>query len=315
MCVQFTPIFLICLFTASTRGQDAPRVPSTESPGFIAANVNGEPITIEDVDAALNSSLPGTPLTPSQKRDLRRALLEDLIDEKLIRVFLAKNAPKVEAAELDAHFAAFKASLIRENTTLEEYYRRTKQNEAQLRDEWRARIQLTHYAKQRATDERLKAFHEEHRDYFDKVEVRLSHIQILAGQNASPVDRGAAKEKLQRIRTEISSGRLSFPLAARKYSQCPSALKNGDLGFIPRRGLPEDEPLARAAFALSVGGLSEVIETNRGLHLVTVTDRKRGTRSVLEKCVAEVFEVFVEETRAELIKKLRSENSVRIMLP
>jgi parvulin-like peptidyl-prolyl isomerase len=290
-------------------------VPSIESPKSIAANVNGEPITIEEVDAALSSSLPGTPLTPSQKRDLRRAVLEDLIDEKLLRQFLAKNAAKVETAEIDAHYAAFNASLIKENSPPEEFFRRTKQKEAQFRDELSARIHLTHYAKQLATDEKLKAFHEKHRDHFDKVEVRVSHIQIRAGQDASPVDRAAAKEKLQRIRTEISSGRLPFPSAARKYSQCPSALKNGDLGFISRRGLPEDEPLARAAFALSVGGPSEVIETNRGLHLVTVTDRKSGTPSVLEKCVSEVFEAFVEEMRVELVKKLRGENSVRIMLP
>ena len=61
--------------------------------------------------------------------------------------------------------------------------------------------------------------------------------------------------------------------------------------------------------------MSDVIESERGLHLVLVTDRKPGTPSVLEKCVVEVLEALTEDIRDELVKKLRKESSVRIMLP
>jgi parvulin-like peptidyl-prolyl isomerase len=281
----------------------------------VAATVNGEAITVGEIDAILKVTLSSSPLTVSQQRDLRRALLEDLIDEKLLRQFLAKHAPKVEKAELDAQMAAFKAALVKENTSLEEYLRRTNQSEAQLRDEWSSRIQLTNYVKELATDEKLRAYHAANRDYFEKTEVRVSHILIRVGRNAPDVERVAAKEKLGRIREELTSDRLSFPAAARKYSQCPTAFKNGDLGFIQRRGLPEDEPLAKAAFALPVGGLSDVTQTERGFHLLAVTERKAGTPSVLEKCVVEVLEAFTEETRAELVKTLRKEGSIRRMLP
>ena len=123
------------------------------------------------------------------------------------------------------------------------------------------------------------------------------------------------EEKLQAIRAELAAGKTTFAAAAKKYSQCPSALKNGDLGFVLRRGLPEDEPLAKAAFALKVGGLSDVVETDRGFHLVTITDRKPGTPSVLEKCVVEVLEAYAEDFRAELVKKLRKEGQVKVTLP
>jgi len=241
--------------------------------------------------------------------------LEDLIDEKLLRQFLTKNSPKVEREELDAQLVALKATLVKENTTLEDYLRRRNQTEAQLREEWTARIQLTNYVKELATDEKLRAYHATNRDHFNGREVRVSHILIRAGRDASDVDRSAAKEKLQRIRADLTSGRLSFPVAARKYSQCPSARRNGDLGFIPRRGLPEDEPLAKAAFALRVGGLSDVIQTERGYHLLTVTESKPGRPSMLETCIGEVFESFMDETRTELIKELRKKGSVRRMLP
>jgi parvulin-like peptidyl-prolyl isomerase len=290
-------------------------VAQEESPDFIAAKVNGESIVLAEVDAVLKAGLPSAPLTALQRRDLRRAILEDLIDDNLLRQFLVKHAPKVEAEELDAQLAALKASLVKENCTYEEYLRRSNQTESQLRETWSARIRLANYVKQIATDEKLKAYHAANRDHFDKVKVRVSHILIRLGRDATQVDRAAAREELQRIRAELSSGRLSFPAAARKYSQCATGIKNGDLGFIRRRGLPEDEPLAGAAFALSVGGMSDVIESDRGFHLLMVTDRKPGTPSVLEKCVVEVLEAFTEDIRAELVKKLRKEGSVRIMLP
>jgi parvulin-like peptidyl-prolyl isomerase len=281
----------------------------------VAATVNGEAVTVGEIDAILKATLPSTPLSLPQQRELRRALLEDLIDEKLLRQFFAKHAPKVEPAELDAQMAALKAALVKENTTLEDYLRRRNQSAAQLKDEWLSRIQLSHYVKELATDEKLKAYHAANRDHFDRKEVRVSHILIRVARDATDVERSAAKERLERIRAELTSARLSFPVAARKYSQCPTAFKGGDIGFLPRRGLPEDEPLAKAAFSLPVGGLSDVIQTDRGFHLLTVTERKAGIPSVLEKCIVEVLDAFTEETRAELVKTLRKESSIRRMLP
>lgn len=284
-------------------------------PEGIAATVNGDAITIAELDTVLNASLPATTLTAAQRHQLRAALLQDLIDEKLLRQFLAKNAPKADPTVIDAQLTTLKAQLIKENRTLADFLKQTGQTETQLRDEWALQIQLANYVKQFATDERLKAYHAANRDHFDKVEVRISHIVIRVGKTASAVERAAANEKLQSIRADIAAGKTTFAAAARKFSQCPSALKHGDLGFIRRRGLPEDEPLAKAAFALKVGGLSEVIETHYGFHILTVTNRKPGVPSILEKCVVEVLEAYTEDTRAELVAKLRKDGQIHMTLP
>ena len=241
--------------------------------------------------------------------------MEDLINEKVLRQFLAKNAPPVDHTEIDAQMTALKAHLIKENKTLGDFLRRTGQTEAQLRDEWAAQIQLRSYVRRDATDARLKAYHEANRDHFDKVEVRISHVVIRLGKNATAVERAAAREKLQAIRADISTGKMTFAAAAKKYSECALALKNGDLGFFPRRGAPENEPLVKAAFGLKIGALSDVIETDYGLHILTVTERKAGTPSVLEKCIVEVLEAYTEDARAALVAKLRKEARVSITLP
>ena len=74
-----------------------------------------------------------------------------------------------------------------------------------------------------------------------------------------------------------------------KNSQCPSAPRGGDLDFIARKWMVE-EPFAKAAFAMKVGDLSDIVTTDYGLHLILVTDRKAGTPTTFEQVADEVRE-------------------------
>jgi parvulin-like peptidyl-prolyl isomerase len=281
----------------------------------IAATVNGEPITVAELDAAVGADLANVPLTLAQRRRLRAALLEDLIDEALLKQFLAKSGLKTDPAVIDAQTKALAAQLAKENRTLDQYLKDTGQTEARLREAWAIQNQLLQYVKQQTTDEQLKAYHAANRDHFDRIEVRLSHILLRTPKGLPPTERAAAKERLQAIRADVLAGRGDFATAARRFSQCPSAKSGGNLGYILRRGMPEDEPLAKAAFAMKIGEISGVIESEYGLHLILVTDRKPGTPSVLEKCALEVLETYAEDQRAELVKKVRREAQIKITLP
>lgn len=299
------------LVTFAGMGQ-AQTNPPTSS---IAAMVNGEPITLVDLDTALNANLPAIPLTVAQRKQLRVALLNDLIDDRLVKQFLAKNGPKVDPSELDAQMKAFTAQLLKENQTLAEYLKKTNQTEAQLRADWTASIQLSNYIQQHTTDDQVKAYFAANRDHFEKVEVRVSHILIRVSKGALPGERATAKEKMQAIRADLVAGKMDFPTAARKFSQEPSARAGGDLGFILRRGQEElEEPIVKAAFAMKVGDLSEILETSSGFHLLVVSARKPGIPTTVEKCVVEVLEALTEDYRNELIGKLRKEGQIRIML-
>ena len=76
-----------------------------------------------------------------------------------------------------------------------------------------------------------------------------------------------------------------------------------------------DEAFSKAAFALKVNELSGVIETEFGLHLIQVTDRKPGTPSTYEKSVTDVVDAYSDDFRAELIAKLRKESQIQITVP
>lgn len=291
--------------------QPMPQPPSPDTP---AAKVNGEVIRLGDVDAYLKSKLPTVTLTAAQLRQLRTDVVADMIDDLLVKQFLRQNGPKVEPAEVDRHLKALAESLAKQGKTLADFYRETQQTEAQARDTWTTLLQLGRYVKERVPVEQLRQYHAANRDVFDRVEVRVSHVMIRAGVGRPPVERAAAKEKLQSLRAEIAAGRLDFVDAAKRFSHCPSATQGGDLGFIPRKGML-DESFAKAAFALKVGEVSGVVETDSGVHLIRVTGRKPGVPSTFEACVEDVREVFTDDFRAELVARLRKQAQIQVTVP
>jgi parvulin-like peptidyl-prolyl isomerase len=269
-----------------------------------AATVNGEVIRLDEVDAFIKAKFPAVPLTAAQARQLRTEVVNDMIDDLLLRQFLRRHGPKLEPGEVDKHLKALAESLARQNKTLADYLRETNQTEAQVREAWAAMLQLSRYVREHVKDEQLRAYYQANKDYFDRVEAA-----------ATPVERAAAREKLQALRADILAGKLDFAEAARKHSQCPTAPQGGDLGYILRKGMLPDEAFCQAAFALKVGEVSGVVETEFGFHLIKATDRKPGTPSSFERCVGEVRETFTDDFRTELVAKLRKQAQIQITVP
>ncbi len=281
----------------------------------VAATVNGETITLAEVDAVLKQSLPLTPLTAAQRRQMRVEVLADMVDDLLVRQFLRKNGPKIDPGEIDAQLKAFGEKLSKEGKSLAGFYKETGQTEAQVRESWTAAMQLTGYVRSVATDEQLKAYFTANKDHFDRIEVKVRHIVLRVGKTATPAERTAAKERLDALRAEIAAGKIDFADAAKKFSHCPSGPTGGDLGYILRKGGLIDEAFAKAAFALKTGELSGVLETEFGLHLIQVTDRKPGTPSTFEKSSMDVLDSYADDFRADLIAKLRKQGQIQLTLP
>ena len=126
--------------------------------------------------------------------------------------------------------------------------------------------------------------------------------------------RDLAKQKLTTLREEIAAKKISFADAAAKYSQCPDAPKGGDLGFFARKWMVE-EPFAKAAFALKVGEMSQVVTTDYGCHLILVTDRNAGVTADYEQVKEDVRDCLLEEIRQNTLLELRRIAKVEVKLP
>lgn len=91
------------------------------------------------------------------------------------------------------------------------------------------------------------------------------------------------KERLLELRRRIMEGE-SFETLAILYSEGPSAAEGGDIGFMSRGEL--DPEYAKAAFLLKEGGVSKIVESQFGFHIIQLIERREDrirTRHILMK--------------------------------
>src|SRR5579885_3326408 len=151
---------------AAGRGAEPPGSPSP-APN-VAATVNGEVIRLDQVDAVVRRTATADgPLTEAQARRLRQEVVQDLIDDALLKQFLRDHGPAVEPAELEKHFRALAVSLQRKGKTLADFYRETGQTEEQVRDTWATLFRFQKYVDRHAPEAELRKFYEANKDFFD----------------------------------------------------------------------------------------------------------------------------------------------------
>jgi hypothetical protein len=278
----------------------------------VAAVVNGEPIFRDQLDAALTARpLTAGPVPPA----LRRAMLDGLIDDVLIRQFVAKHAPPVDPAELDGHLKGLAEGLAKQGKRLADYYRETGQTEAEVRQAWAALLGFHKYAETAGTDAELRAYFAANRDVFDRVAVRASLILGRQPTGGRPGEAVAAREKLTKLKADIAAGKLTFADAARRHSLDPSAPAGGDLGRFARRDPVVDPAVAQAAFAAKPGEVVGPVDTEVGPALVLVTDRTPAQPAAFEQVVEWVKECYADDLRTRLLTKLRKDGSVQVVEP
>jgi parvulin-like peptidyl-prolyl isomerase len=295
--------------TAAVQGQTKP----SHKP---AAMVNGEPIMMEEVDAILKHEPPSAnPPTEIQRRQMQLEALSLVIDDRLVQQFLRKNGPTIPPAEVHKKLAELESSLKIQGRTMNEFLKENGLAMVQLQADTLKMLQWAAFVRQQIQEAELRRYYDENKDYFDQIKVRASHIVIRIPGSATPAEIQVSRDRLEKLRREILTGKIDFAEAARKSSQCPSAQAGGDIGYFFRKYTVQ-EPIAKAAFAMKVGEVSEVIQSDYGLHLIKVTDRKaNGPPSDYEKMREEVRESCAMEMMNNLVAQQRKVAKIEINLP
>ncbi|MBK5281468.1 MAG: peptidylprolyl isomerase [Nitrospiraceae bacterium] len=132
-------------------------------------------------------------------------------------------------------------------------------------------------------DSDIKRYFQEHRDRFAlSEEYTLSQILI---RPRSPDDTADAMEKVREVMARLKQGE-SFEDVALRFSDGENASHGGRLGLV-RQGelLPGIE---RAIANLVPGGISDVIETSEGFHIVRLEEKKPKQFRPYETARAEI---------------------------
>ena len=123
------------------------------------------------------------------------------------------------------------------------------------------------------SDDQIAAYYREHPDEFHRPEtVALRQILVATSNEARDVRRRLEKEP------------RGFESIAREQSKGPEA--GGLMGIFARGQLPEE--LEAAAFALPKGGLSAIVETHLGFHILRAEEREAAREETLEEATPRI---------------------------
>jgi parvulin-like peptidyl-prolyl isomerase len=155
--------------------------------------------------------------------------------------------------------------------------------------------------------ESINVTDDEAKDFYAKnPEIRTSHIFIAVRPDAKPEDKKKAKATILEIQNKyLKPGTMSFAEVAQKYSEGSAASMGGDIDWQTRDRL--DPKYYETAVSLSVGEVSDVVETQFGYHIIKLTgkkswdevDRPMIKRMVFDQRRQQVFDSFMSQLRSQ----------------
>ena len=138
-----------------------------------------------------------------------------------------------------------------------------------------------------------------------KEEIMASHI-LITTDNRSDEE---ALNLITNISEQINS--TNFAELAIKYSEGPSSVRGGDLGWFSKGMMVKE--FEDAAFVLDIEGISEPVKTQFGYHIIKVFDRRNITKveeEVSDEIIEEDDEEKIVENNESLEEKISNETEV-----
>lgn len=301
--------------------------PLTTDPAAVVVRVNGEEITRGEILQAMAPSLQqiAGKVPPDQlqqvQANLYKNMQDSLIAKKLLDAAVVASKTEVTEEELASTLTEIRASvppgqdfetaLAAQGTTLEEFTRQIKE---QLITKKFLDTKIEGIAD--ATEAEAKEFYDTNPDKFQKPEnITASHILIKFEKVDTDEIKAEKKTKLEKIRTDIIAGTISFEDAAKANSECPSGKEGGALGsFAKGQMVPEFE---LAALSQEKDEVGDIIETQFGYHIIKTTDHQEASvvsfDESKERIIAYLGEQKKQETVAAYIKSLKDSATIEMV--
>jgi len=117
----------------------------------------------------------------------------------------------------------------------------------------------------------IKTYYENHKDDYSENEKRVIDY-VLFELKPTKADSNSVYQQAEELLQDAKNGK-DFAQLAEIYSQDPgSAEKGGDLGYFKREAMVK--PFADAAFGANIGDIVGPVESQYGLHIIKVEDKR-----------------------------------------
>jgi len=251
----------------------------------IVAVVGDYPILKSEVDFQAQMMLmqqPNRKMTEAEVDDLRKQLLEQMVNDKLILTKALRDTSISISSEQIEEALDYKLDELRSRFPSQADFDRQMQVEGltyrELKNKFREEMRNQLYKDRLISRElqKVSISPSEIDEFFAKFKdslpphpdaVKLAHILLPVEASQETLD--SARAKMVRVKELFDQG-MSFEQLAREHSEDVTAESGGDLGYFGRGDLvPEFE---RVAFALAPGEVSDVVETQFGYHIIKCED-------------------------------------------
>lgn len=286
---------------AQTKLPALPKAPAGVTEG-IAAVVNDDVVSTVDVRnrAVFILASAGAPITTEAIERARPQAMRTLVDEHLQIQEAKENKITIEEKEVDA---ALSSIAERNGGSIADLANELGQAgipistlRAQIRADiaWRRLVNGRLGSQVRVTDGQVE-------DTMDRIVASSAKPQMLVSEIILPAEteqeraeaRAGAVQLLAQLReTPQEQHEQVFALAARQYSASSTSSTGGDLGWVSAGEIRKE--LESALENMQPGQMSEPIETENGVHLLELrerrpgVDRRRTTRFNLKQVTAPV---------------------------
>ena len=274
-----------------------------------AASVNGKPISKSQYERELSmfqkqAAQKGQQLSDADLTTVKNRILENLIETEILYQQSQKEGIKVGDQAINEQIETIKKRFPDEaayNKALEGMEVSEKEIRGQIQRGLAINQLLDTNIRKKitVTEEESNKFYNDNPNFFKQPEqVKASHILIKVAPDAEESKKIQARKKMETIQKKVRQGE-DFGLLAKANSEGPTAQREGDLGYFSQGQMVK--PFGDAAFALKVGEVSEIVETQFGYHLIKVTDKKPA-RTIPYKEVQQKLEqhLKIEKERTEI---------------
>lgn len=284
------PLILVMVLVLGCAGEVPPAetpVVTPSSAGELAALVNGQPIAMEEYEKQVAQveaffAQEGLDLESAEGRErlaqARRQVLEQMIDQELIRQAAAAMGVSISESQLESSLQE-----IIDQSGGQDRFDQSLQAMGNTYDDFRQMLldQLLSEGVYGAVTASISSTAEQ---------VHARHILV------------ATRERAEEVLARLQAGE-DFSYLAREYSEDISSRETGgDVGFFPRGIMPPE--VEEVAFTAQVGEVSGVIESQFGFHIIQVLEKEEREIAV------EVFENLRQQTFMQWLQQRREGSTI-----
>ena len=299
---------------------------TTASPDDKMAVVNGTVITRKELNREIKIfkdqlARSGNQIPDLQLEAIKPKILESLVEQELLLQESRKKGVTVLPEEVEKQFSTVRNRYPTKEEFIEAITR-IDLTEGELKKKISKVFAINLFVNNQiidkitVTDEEAKSYYDSHRDIFKQpAQVKASLILIKLDLYADKEKTAAAEKKIKTIQEKLEAGE-DFAELAKQYSEDPSSVKGGDLGYFSRGQTMKS--IEDIAFALKPNDVSDAVQTPIGLQIIKVFDKKPeknpSYEEVKDRIIVQVRKEKIQKELGQYVNKLKGAAKIEMFI-